>query len=264
MHAADQRGVDVTVDVPEAGTLDDLLLEEAAREHLLSILAERKFAVTRGVLAGSTVRRVVDHLTEVGSTTAAVWEPIQAGASNFHRRNEADPRSYVEGVFHQFNLFPWNPDPLGLFDLLRPVFEIRNLLAGIDRDAHLGGEPTDGMFSRIAVQFYPHGEGRMNLHRDPVEGDQAAACLLVMSRVGVDYKQGGLVVDHGIRYRPEAGCAPGDIIWLSPDAVHGVSPVDPDEPFGWEGFRGRWSALLATNRISVDSGIPDSEDFGRS
>jgi hypothetical protein len=254
----------VTLDLPEAGTIDDLLLDEAAREHLLSILAERKFAVTRGVLAGSTVRRVVDHLTEVGSTTAAVWEPIQAGASNFHRRNEADPRSYVEGVFHQFNFFPWNPDPLGLFELLRSVFEIRNLMAGVERDAYLGLEPTDGATARIAVQFYPRGAGRMNLHRDPIGTHQVAVCLLVMSRAGVDYKQGGLVVDHGIQYRPEAGCAPGDIIWLSPDVVHGVSPVDPDNPFGWEGFRGRWAALLATNRLSVDSGIPDSEDFGRS
>lgn len=254
----------MTLNLPEAGTITDLLLDERERESLLSILSERKFAVTRGVLSGSTVRQVVEHLTEVGSTTTAAWKPIRAGASNFHRRNEADPRSYVEGVFHQFNFFPWNPDPLGLFTLLRSVFEIRNLMAGVERDSYLGLKPTNGATARIAVQFYPCGAGRMNLHRDPTGTHQAVVCLLVMSEAGTDYKEGGLVVEHGIKYHPEFDCAPGDLIWLSPDVIHGVSPVDPNQSIGWKGFRGRWAALLATNRLSPVSDIPNSKDFGKS
>ncbi len=195
--------------------------------------------------------------------TQAAWRPIEIGAPDFHRRNEADPRSYVSGVFHQFNFFPWNDDPFRLFSRLEPVFEIRNRLAGLPVGAHMEPGMGDDASIRIAVQHYPVGGGRMNLHRDPVGAHQAAVCLLVLSEWGVDYLEGGLVVGSEGGFRPERVCARGDLLWLDPNAVHGIESVDPHAPLDWFGANGRWSALLATNRLSgASSGIGDSVDLG--
>ena len=217
--------------------------------------------MTRGVLSGGEVRGIVGELGGIRARSAGGWRPIEPEAPDFHRRNEADPRSYVEGVLHQFNFFPWNSDPLGLFRRLRGVLEVRNLLAGTYSGAHLGPE-WGSTVARIVVQHYPRGGGYMNRHRDPVGVHQACVCLLVMSQWGEDYQEGGLVVGSDDPVYPERECAPGDVVWLAPDAVHGIDLIDPSEPLDWSSGRGRWSGLMATNRLTLESGIGDSLDMG--
>lgn len=251
----------MTGQLHETEPLSAVLSDKSAIAEMADRLTDRQILVTRRVMDPDVVRRLVSYLAGIGNGSLPNWRAIDPGCPNFHRLNWDDPRSAVRGAFHQFSFFPWNQDAFRLFDRLRDVFRLRNLLCGADVDAFLSGDRNDIAVARFSAQFYPCGGGYMNAHTDPVGAHQIAVPILAMSRFGADFAAGGLYVDSGdgAPLAVDPLLEPGDVIWFHPHLVHGVAPVDPSADLDWSAFRGRWSAILAVNTLPGAAGREGSE-----
>lgn len=249
--------------VHESAPLPELLADASRREEMALGLAAGDVFIVRNAVPAAWLHRVRDWLIDVGRNSLPAWHPIAAGAPNSHRVNRWDTRSYVKGCFHQFVFFPWNQDPFGLFDVVRPVFQLRNLLSGHRADTFLGPVPENGCTARLAFQYYPRGAGALHTHCDPVGPHQLAVPSIICGRKGVDFEHGGLYVadGQGRRLELDADLDWGDAVFLNAALPHGVAPIDPDADEDWLSFQGRWMLLAAVNKIEGNSAIADSRDM---
>ncbi|MEO2140206.1 MAG: hypothetical protein ABGX91_08200 [Thermoleophilia bacterium] len=246
-------------DTPELAVLTS---DPTAARKVDQRVKNGEIGVTRGAVSPDWIADVVAYLSTIGRSSIPNWQPLSAGAPNFHRISVADPRSHVSATFHQFNFFPWNQDCFQFFSALRPVFEARNIMLGEAADSFLGSTPDRGASARVGFQYYPVGGGFMNTHVDPAGFHQSVLVSLVMSRAGTDYREGGVYVEdaNGTRFFAEEHCSPGDLLWFDPQVPHGVAPIDPDAPLHWTRFQGRWMGLFATNKVEESAAIGDAVD----
>jgi hypothetical protein len=234
-------------------------IAELRAEILDGTVVIARSAIDRGLVAD-----LVEYLTRVGRNSLPTYAPIEIGASNFHRLNNSDERSYVEGSFHQFVFYPWNQDVFDLFAVTQDLFRFKSALSGMPPDLYLGREGHDGIVARLPVQFYPSGSGYMNRHQDPVGSHQLTVPTVTLSTKGVDFESGGLFVEdsEGRRCEVDDLTSPGDAVFVDARLVHGVDLVDSGDEPDWLSFHGRWSMLIATNKLANNDGVSDAVDLG--
>jgi len=205
---------------------------------------------------------IKEYCKRVGQNSIPNYVPIEKGAPNFHRMNRLDKRAYVKGCFHQFSFFPWNQDYFNLFELTKKAYALKNLTSLHTADKFLGIEPDDGCTARLAVQFYPKGNGLLNKHVDPVDKHQLTVPIMIMSEKGLDYNTGGAYVEkNGEKIILDDICEMGDIVYFSAEIPHGVLPIDPEDNTPWLEFQGRWMLLLAVNKVSTNQDIKNAQDL---
>lgn len=219
--------------------------------------------IFKQVIPQETLVKIRNYLTKIGSNSLPNYRAIERNCPNFHRLNRWDPRAYVKGCFHQFVFFPWNEDVFDLFNLCRPVYQMKNLLSGLSADKFLGKTPEDDCTARLAFQFYPAGLGGLNKHTDPVDSHQLTVPTMMLSQKGVDFHQGGAYVEqeNGDRIFLDDFCGWGDVVYFNAQIRHGVERIDPDVKPDWLSFRGRWMLLFAVNKLSSNKTISDSVDL---
>lgn len=251
--------------VEETGSVSELLEDEGLRERMRETACEGTICITPRALDPEYVRAVKEYLSEVGRHSLPSRHPTLPGAPNHHRIYQWDELSYVKGCFHQFSFFPWNEDVFEFFKVLRPAFRLRNLLNGVQpSERFLGQKPEDDCVARISFQFYPRGKGAMNKHTDPVDIHQKLVPILVMSKRGRDYEEGGLYYEDaadGSRVWADEVAEPGDVVWAYAQTAHGVEMIDPTAAPDWLSFRGRWSAIVAVNKLVTNTKIGDAVDL---
>ena len=95
----------------------------------------------------------------------------------------------------------------------------------------LGNKPEDGCTSRIAFQFYPSSQGGLNKHRDPVDYHQLSVPILIMSKKGKDFHEGGLYIEKASKEKIYLDdiTEPGDVIYFNAEVPHGVDIIDPQK-----------------------------------
>jgi hypothetical protein len=242
-----------------------LLADAHALAEVRQNIADGDVYIARKVYDSTLLRDIRDYLTTVGRSSLPNYARIEPGAPNFHRMNRADPRSYVQGCFHQFVFFPWNQDVFDLFAIFRPVYEMKNRLSGLPAERFLGIEPQDGCTARLAFQFYPRGGGFLNRHADPVDYHQLTVPIMQLSRKGEDFDAGGLYIQmaDGNDLVIDDVTEWGDVIYFNARCPHGVMPIDPATPMRWHDYRGRWMLLFAVNRLTGNAAIADAVDLER-
>lgn len=219
--------------------------------------------IVKNVVAPPLLQRIKRYLTNVGQSSLPNYQTIQAGAPNFHRINYWDERAYVQGCFHQFVFFPWNQDVFQLFERFKEVYYLKNLISNLPKTKFLGRTPEDGCTARLAFQFYPQGVGGLNKHIDPVDHHQLCVPIMILSKKGVDYEQGGLYVElkNGEKIVLDDIAEVGDVVLFNAQLVHGVDRIDPHLPEDWLSFKGRWMLLFATNKLFDNKAIANSVDL---
>lgn len=249
--------------VQEFLSVEPLLVLPSERERLREAVYARAVCIVRRALDPRLVAQIIDYLAGVGRGSIPNRHATAPGCPNHHRVYQWDERSYVKGCFHQFSFFPWNEDVFNFFKVFRPTYELRNLLNDLPAAAFLGNEPEMGCTARISFQFYPSGAGAMNKHSDPVDIHQKVVPLLMMSRRGVAYRSGGLYFedDDGTRLYPEDHTDPGDLVCTFAQVAHGVETIDENAEVDWLSFRGRWSAIVAVNKLVSNTNIGDPVDL---
>ncbi len=216
--------------------------------------------IAKQVIPKDKLLRLRDYLKNVGQNSLPNYQKIEKGALNFHRMNVWDERSYVPACFHQFSFFPWNQDVFQLFDLCRDVYQMRNLLSQLEPNKFMGREPEEGCTARISVQFYPKSVGGMNKHIDPFDFHQTVVPIIIMTKKGKDFHEGGAFVEmsDGRHLILDDEADVGDVIYFSAQMPHGVQRIDPSQDADWVSFEGRWMMLIAINRLADNQQIKDS------
>lgn len=240
----------------------DSLSHEKKEEYKRSI-SDGKLLILKNYLDEHKVEEIKKYLTMIGQSSFPNYQSIERNCPNFHRLNRCDPRAYVKGAFHQFVFFPWNQDVFNFFEIFKKAYNLKNILSNVDKDQYLGDTPDEECIARLAFQFYPRGEGFLNKHRDPVDYHQLVVPVLIMSKKGREYENGGLYVEdsNGAKVYLDDICDIGDILYFRADMIHGVDPIDPSHSGNWLDFKGRWMGLLAVNKLSTNTKISNAKDL---
>lgn len=251
------------VAVEEFGSIKEVQTNEAQLERISTAIKDRKVCIIRGALDRDYIRNIIAYLSQVGRSSIPSRHPTLPGCPNHHRVYQWDELSYVKGCFHQFSFFPWNEDIFELFKNFAPIYRLRNYLSGVSPDRFLGKSPDDDCIARISFQFYPSALGAMNKHMDPVDVHQKAIPILIMSKRGKDFEHGGLFFEStsGERVFADEVADPGDVVFTLAQLPHGVEKIDPHLVPDWLSFRGRWSGVVAVNKMVTNRKIADAVDM---
>jgi hypothetical protein len=247
----------------EFSSIKEIHSDKGQLDRMSSAIHARKVCLIRGVMKPDFVRAIIAYLSQIGRNSFPSRYPTLPGCPNHHRVYQWDELSYVKGCFHQFSFFPWNEDVFQLFKRFAPIYRLRNILSGLPPGRFLRNAPDDGCIARISFQFYPRAVGAMNKHIDPVDVHQKAVPILVMSKRGEDFEQGGLYfeTDNGSRIFADEFAKPGDVVLTLAQLPHGVDRIDPHVTPDWLSFRGRWSGVVAVNKIVTNTKIADAIDM---
>jgi hypothetical protein len=184
----------------------------------------------------------------------------QQRPESFHRMLEGTPdfhRRITEDLAHKYSIkhikqatyfFPWNDDPLDLFDTIRERWRLIKYLSGLERTSFENNTPIDGVVDRIQIARYPEGAGYIEPHTDP-HTHQRFIISGFLSKRGRDFDSGGFYA-----YRAEndvvdieASVEIGDMCINFATIEHGVEVIDEGVATDWESYRGRWFLGLYSN-----------------
>jgi hypothetical protein len=252
-------------DIATISNLEELLSDISTIESIRRRIQQGDIYLAKAVIKPKIILQLIDYLTQIGRSSLPNYHALEFGCPNHHRINREDPRSYVGGCFHQFSFFPWNQDLFGLFALFEPVFRLKNLLNGCEPRKFLSPVPEEGCTARIAFQFYPRGQGRLNRHQDPVDYHQLTVPLLLMTDRGKDFEVGGgyFEQENGKKLRIEDFAGIGDVVFANAQIPHGVDLVDPGSDSNWLEFLGRWVAIFPANKLAGNDRIANAFDLDK-
>lgn len=247
----------------EIADIFQVLNDKKALQRIKSDMDSGEICVVRRFWEPEKITKIVSYLSQVGSSSLPNYQSIHEQAPNFHRMNRKDERSYVKGCFHQFAFYPWNQDVFDLFHLVKPIYHLKNELSDVSRDAFLGQHAEHGCIARLSFQFYPKGSGYLNKHQDPVNYHQKVVPIMLLSKKGRDFNQGGAYVERpsGEKIVLDDCGDPGDIFFFKADLCHGVDYIDPESNEDWLAWQGRWMMLVAVNKVEGNQQIQDSRDL---
>jgi hypothetical protein len=248
-------------DISTEAILDEPSLADATRTRIKA----GGIGVVRQFIDQGLARDIRDYLSKVGQNSLPTYEPIEIGRPNFHRLNLDDERAHVRGCFHQFVFYPWNQDIFDLFQIFENLFRLKNLITGNSAERFIGRHGEDGVVSRLAFQFYPSGKGFLNRHQDPHGEHQLTVPTVCFSEKPHDFQAGGAFVedDDGSRHYLDDRTAIGDVVFFDARLVHGVESIDPGVVRPWLDFVGRWTCLIATNKVAGNHQISNAIDLGK-
>ena len=236
--------------------LEDKSFIAEARQNII----DNDGYIFRNVVDAKLLDEIRDYLMSVGKGSLPSYHHLKEGCPDFHRVHQFDPRSYVKGLMHQFMFHPWNQNIFNLFLVMEPIYNLKNLLSNLEKDAYLTTTPDDGFISRLSFQYYPKGGGCIKRHSDPVDVHQLCVPILMMSDYGEDYSRGGgYVIDRNEKLiNLDSKMKKGDVLFFNAQVVHGVEPVDPAEKMDWYSFSGRWICLVSviksgTNVVAMNA-----------
>ena len=248
----------------EINNIGEILSNSSEIDRLRGQILDGAVVIQRESFDRTIIKSLIGYLADVGRSSLSNYQPIEIGSPNFHRLNKSDQRSHVKGCFHQFVFYPWNQDLFDLFERTRDLFQLKNVLSKNSPDKYLGGAGEDGIVTRLAFQFYPSGMGYLNRHQDPVGSHQLTVPTMSLTQKGIDFKVGGAYLEDadGDRHDLDELVGPGDVIYFDARLKHGVDLIDPEKEIPWTDFRGRWSLLIATNKLAANTSVSDAFDYG--
>lgn len=219
-------------------------------ENLKDRILRGEIIIWRNFMPVELCDRLKGYLLSVSRGSLPNYHAIDKGAPNFHRINDADDRATVAGRFQQFSFFPWNSDPLRLFKLFGPLFQVKNKLSGNSADSFMDSDSWASVVPRLSFQYYPAGGGFLNAHRDPKNRFQVTVPTMTLTEKGSDFNEGGAWVElDGTKVFTDEIASKGDVVFFNAELPHGVDEIDPSIELDWLSGRGRWMVLLALNAV---------------
>jgi len=168
------------------------------------------------------------------------------------------------GESKRYNNFPrffrtlynpiWAEDIYGMRSIFKKVSRVRNLIYGLPEDFAIEDVAPNGYWTASRIHQYPSGGGFFIGHRDTTLLDVAKEkgtgffqVILVMSKKGLDFEQGGAFVDKNEdeRLYLEDLLSPGDIAIYNGETVHGVEDIDPHRKLALDTINGRLAGFVS-------------------
>ncbi|GAA5510443.1 hypothetical protein [Novipirellula caenicola] len=207
--------------------------------------------VLKGVFAKEDLQRVRENTVSYIAENPPTNPMIEAGVTNFWRRDDNPAKSAVKRVKQFFASFYWNDDLAGESDMMKAMSVLRNEIAGLPATYTIAGMEPDGFMTYGNVTHYPSGGGKLNKHQDP-PNKQFAVIIASMSKKGSDFEQGGFYVEmDGNKLDIDQHLDVGDVYLMNPNCVHGVDAIDPQKTLDWDSGSGRWILFPALIEVKT-------------
>ena len=197
------------------------------------------------------VENVKKSTAEYFQKTPPSFYKMKEGCPDFHRIIDAEmTKLYAVGaVKHACYFFPWNEDPLDLFEPIGERWKIYKFLSGFSLDEYIHNTPKDGVVDRIQICVYPSGAGGLETHSDPYL-NQRVFISGYLSQRGEDFNDGGFyaINQKDEKVDLESRIEVGDMGFGYATILHGVNPIDPAMESDWKNTgKGRWFLGLYSN-----------------
>lgn len=212
-------------------------------QRFLEIIEKPEILVVRNLYSPAEILRFREQAFRKSLLTEPSWHPCFDNVPDYHRLHDNYPKAYVKGKFlaHYYHGFYEKNNKL--FDYFKEIFHLMNFLGGFEKNAFLKNIPSQGQIARVIIHNYPKGGGYLAEHIDPVAKFALIATLVVASKEGLDYKEGGLYVRESKDSEPfylDSFTEIGDLMVFSPGIDHGVDCIDPSDSYNWRTNNGRW------------------------
>lgn len=181
-----------------------------------------------------------------GLNSEPSWHPCYDGCPDFHRIHDNYPKAHVKSIMHAFYRHGYYEHNNHIFDYFSEIFDVKNFLAGSEKGSYIKNIPSELYIARVNIHHYPKGGGYQMPHIDPVSKFAKIQTIIQASSYGEDYNYGGLYVCEekgGKKHFIDPHTSVGDLMVLSPNAIHGVEPVDEECSIDWQKNTGRWMVM---------------------
>ena len=173
------------------------------------------------------------------------------GTPDFHRKIDIEigKKYAIKMCKHSFYFYPWNNDPLNIFETIYKRWRIIKKLMGLNEHEFEKNTPKDGVVDRIQVVQYPSKIGYLEPHTDPHQ-NQRLIFSGYMSKLGKDFDGLGfyLIDDNNKIVEVEHLIDIGDIGIGYSSIYHGVAPVNTNKSPNWDDINdGRWFLSMYSN-----------------
>lgn len=195
------------------------------------------------------------------------------GCPDFHRKIDIETgKKYALRLCkHSFYFYPWNNDPLNIFNPIYKRWRVIKKLMGMNPEAFEKNTPKDGVIDRIQIVQYPSKIGYLEPHTDPHK-HQRLFHSAYMSKKGKDFSGLGFyaIDKKGKILETENHIDVGDIGIGYATIYHGVAPVNLNKEPDWQDVNdGRWFLSLYSNETDIhkkrhtSSGVSKKLNFSK-
>lgn len=180
---------------------------------------------------------------EDGRRHPSSFHKVLEGCPDFNRKITEDlsDKYSFKYLKHSWYFFPWNDDPLKIFQPVWERWSLIKFLSGQQLDEYAHHTPKDGVVDRIQIVRYPAGSGMLEPHSDPYL-HQPLIISAYMSKRGEDFETGGFYMvgpgDQCIDMEDQIEV--GDMCIAYATVAHGVEVVDGHKSVNWDSMDGRW------------------------
>ena len=222
--------------------------------RFLESIVESLYAGDLYILHGAFSKFFMDEIQrktmEFYTSKPSQFFKMVEGTPDFHRViDEETGKKYSFKVCkHSSYFYPWNNDPLDLFETIYHRWRDIKLLMGLNPWEYKTNTPKDGVVDRIQIAQYPSKIGFLETHSDPYL-HQRLFFSGYMSQRGVDYEGGGfyLIGQNGERVEVEDEIKVGDVGIGYATLHHGVAQCNLHLEPDWESDAGRWFLSMYSN-----------------
>jgi hypothetical protein len=223
----------------------DALVRRDKKAFLASIAAPDIYLI-RNCFDRAAILSYREKAFEWGMKSEPSWHPCKDGCPDYHRLHDNYPQAYVKAKMHAFYYHGYYEHNAVLFDYFAKIFALKQFLAGKEQHSYIHNIPSSGTIARVNLHHYPKGGGYQQPHVDPAFEFAKIQTIVIASEKGKDYQQGGVYAKRTTDSPEEFvgdDARVGDLLVMSPAIIHGVAPIDEDEPYQWQENTGRWMMM---------------------
>ncbi len=224
--------------------------DDKTREKLVKSLYSGDVYLLKNTFSKKFCKDIINGAWKINKTTRKSFHKMKNKCKNFHRLiDDKITKKYAyQHIKHAFYFFPWNDDPLNMYEKIYKKWRTYKYLGGFRVNEYENNLPKDPVVDRFQIVHYPAGAGWLETHNDPYHNQRVIISGFLSER-GRDFSKGGFycykkdktIIDC------EKEVETGDMLIGYATILHGVSVVDPHIKLDYHNPRGRWFMGLYSN-----------------
>ncbi len=242
-------------------------------EEITTSLMSGDLYILKGAYPSDFMEKLKIKTFDYFKNKPSEFHKMLEGCPDFHRKIDIETgKKYALRLCkHSFYFYPWNKDPLDIFDTIYKRWRNVKKLMGLNPTDFEKNTPKDGVIDRIQIVQYPSKIGYLEPHTDPHK-HQRLFHSAYMSKKGKDFSGLGFyAIDKKDKILEiEDHIDVGDIGIGYATVYHGVAPVNLNKEPDWHDVNdGRWFLSLYSNETDIhkkrhtSSGVSEKLNFSK-
>ena len=219
-------------------------------------IANDKAIIITNMYPKPLLNKIKKYLFNIGLSSLPSYHVLDRKIPDHHLILRNHPDSYVDSYAHKFYFYPWNQNIFDFFKIFKEMFQIKNLITGLDANQYFSANPEDDDFViRCLFHHYPAGGGFIARHSDTVGVHQSVTSIAALSDKGKDFVNGGLYVvdENDKKIYIDDHLKSGSVLFFNPEIIHGVDEIESTSEGGFFDPSGRWIMLGATIKTAKNT-----------